>query len=167
MFGYHGGITEAHPYQSQWWQWPILLKPIFMHFEDLGGKYVQIYALGNPFIWWTGCLFFVLGIVNVIRKESPALIFAVVSVFAYWLPWALSPRKVTFLYHFLPALLFVLIISAYFLDSIWRKSKYGKLLVVIYMMIAVGVFFYFYPILSAVPIAPQSIDSYFWLQSWR
>ncbi len=167
MFGYHGGVTETHPYQSEWWKWPILLKPIFMYFEDLGGKYAQIYALGNPFIWWTGCLFLVLGIVNAIRKESPALIFAVVSVFAYWLPWALSPRKVTFLYHFLPALLFILIINAYFLDYIWRKLKYGKLLVVIYILIAVGVFFYFYPILSAVPIAPESVGSYIWLESWR
>ena len=167
MFGYHGGVTENHPYQSEWWMWPILLKPLYMHFEDLGGKYAQIYALGNPFIWWTGCLFLVLGIVNAIRKESPALIFAVVSVFAYWLPWALSPRKVTFLYHFLPALLFILIISAYFLDYIWRKLKYGKLLVVIYILIAVGVFFYFYPILSAVPIAPESVGSYIWLESWR
>ena len=167
MFGYHGGVTETHPYQSQWWQWPILLKPIYLHFEDLGGKYAQIYALGNPFIWWTGCLFLVLGIVNAIRKESPALIFAVVSVFAYWIPWALSPRKITFLYHFLPALLFILIINAYFLDYIWRKPKYGKLLVVIYILIAVGVFFYFYPILSAVPIAPESVGSYIWLESWR
>ena len=167
MFGYHGGITETHPYQSEWWTWPLLLKPIYLHFEDLGGKYSHIYALGNPFIWWTGCLFLVLGIVNVIRKESPALIFVVVSVFAYWLPWALSPRKVTFLYHFLPALLFVIIISAYFLDSIWNKSKYGKFIVVMYIMTAIGVFIYFYPIIAAVPISPDSVDRYFWLQSWR
>ncbi len=167
MFGYHEGVTETHPYQSEWWMWPILLKPVFMHFEDLGSEYTYIYALGNPFIWWTGCLFFVLGVVQVIRKEAPALIFAVVSVFAYWLPWALSPRKISFLYHFLPALLFILIISAYYLDSLWRKSQYGKFIVIIYMLIAVGVFFYFYPILSAVPIAPESYDSYIWLQSWR
>jgi dolichyl-phosphate-mannose--protein O-mannosyl transferase len=109
----------------------------------------------------------VFGIVNVIRKESPALIFAVVSVFAYWLPWALSPRKVTFLYHFLPALLFILIISAYYLDFLWKKSQFGKLIVGIYLLIAAGFFLYFYPILAAVAIAPESIDSYIWLQTWR
>jgi len=167
MFGYHGGVTETHPYQSEWWKWPLLLKPVFMHFENLGGKYSYIYAVGNPFIWWTGCLFLVLGIVNVIRKESPALVFTVVSVFAYWLPWAVSPRKITFLYHFLPALLFILIISAYYLDSLWRKSQFGKLIVTIYLLIAVGFILYFYPILAAVPIAPESIDSYMWLKSWK
>ena len=167
MFGYHGGVTETHPYQSQWWMWPLLIKTVYMHFENLDGQYAHIYALGNPFIWWTGCLFLIAGVVQVIRKESPALIFTVVSVFAYWLPWALSPRKVTFLYHFLPALLFVIIIIAYFLNSIWNKSKYGKFIVVMYIMTAIGVFIYFYPIIAAVPISPDSVDRYFWLQSWR
>jgi dolichyl-phosphate-mannose--protein O-mannosyl transferase len=167
MFGYHGGVTDTHPYQSQWWMWPLLIKTVYMHFENLDGQYAHIYALGNPFIWWTGCLFLIAGVVQVIRKESPALIFTVVSVFAYWLPWALSPRKVTFLYHFLPALLFVIIIIAYFLDSIWNKSKYGKFIVVMYIMTAIGVFIYFYPIIAAVPISPDSVDRYFWLQSWR
>jgi len=167
MFGYHGGVTDTHPYQSQWWMWPLLIKTVYMHFENLGGQYAHIYALGNPFIWWTGCVFFLAGVVQVIRKESPALIFAVVSVLAYWLPWALSPRKVTFLYHFLPALLFVIIIIAYFLNSIWNKSKYGKFIVVMYIMTAIGVFIYFYPIIAAVPISPDTVDRYFWLQSWR
>ncbi|MEX0998910.1 MAG: phospholipid carrier-dependent glycosyltransferase [Thermodesulfobacteriota bacterium] len=167
MFGYHGGVTDTHPYQSQWWMWPLLIKTVYMHFEKLGGQYAHIYALGNPFIWWTGCVFFLAGVVQVIRKESPALIFAVVSVLAYWLPWALSPRKVTFLYHFLPALLFVIIIIAYFLNSIWNKSKYGKFIVVMYIMTAIGVFIYFYPIIAAVPISPDTVDRYFWLQSWR
>lgn len=167
MFGYHKGVTESHPYQSAWWMWPILLKTVYMHFEDLGGQYAYIYALGNPFIWWTGCVFFLAAVIQVIRKESPALIFAVVSVLAYWLPWALSPRKVTFLYHFFPALLFILIITAYFLNSIWNKSKYGKIIVLMYIMIAIGVFIYFYPIVSAVPMSPDSADGYFWIQSWR
>ena len=167
MFGYHGGVTDNHPYFSSWWSWPLMLKPVYLHFEDLGGLHSHIYAIGNPFIWWTGCLFLIAGVIQSIRKESPALVFVVVSVFAYWLPWALSPRKITFLYHFLPALLFVLIVIAYFLNSIWNKPKYGKPIVVAYLLIAAGVFYYFYPILAALPVAPNSIDGYFWLQSWR
>lgn len=167
MFSYHKGVADSHPYFSEWWSWPIMLKPVFLQFEDLGGKYTYIYALGNPFIWWTGCLFMIMGVVQVIRKESPSLMFAVVSVFAYWLPWALSPRKITFLYHYLPALLFILIVIAYFLNSLWDRSKYGKLAVVLYIMIAAGVFYYFYPILSAMPIIPGSAEQYYWLNSWR
>ena len=167
MFGYHKGVTDSHPYFSSWWSWPLLLKGVYMHFQDLGGKHSYIYALGNPFIWWTGTFFLLLGAIQAIRKESWALIFSVVSAFAYWLPWALSPRKVTFLYHYIPTLLFVLIISAYFLDSLWNRSRYGKIIVTLYLIIAAGVFFYFYPINSALPIEPGSIDKYYWLDSWR
>ena len=167
MFGYHGGVTDTHPYFSEWWKWPLLLKPVYLHFENFGEKHAHIYALGNPFIWWTGCFFVVLGVIQVIRKESLALIFALASFFAFWLPWALSPRKITFLYHFLPSLLFMLIISAYYLNALWIKSRIGKLAVIIYLAIAAGIFYYFYPILSGSPIDPGSLGGYYWLESWR
>ncbi len=167
MFGYHGGVTDDHPYASQWWSWPLILKPVYLHFEDLGGTQSHIYTLGNPFIWWTGCLFIILGVLQVIRRESPALVFVVVSFFAYWLPWALSPRKVTFLYHFLPSLLFMLIASAYFLDLIWNKQKYGRIAVLLYFIIAAAIFYYFYPITSGVAIDASSVEGYFWIKSWR
>jgi dolichyl-phosphate-mannose--protein O-mannosyl transferase len=168
MFGYHGGVTQSHPYQSSWWQWPLMLRPVFFHYADLGkGLRAYIYLLGNPFIWYTGLLFLVLGIIQVVRKEMPSLLFAVLSVFAYWLPWAFSPRKVVFIYHFLPPLVFLLLTSAYFLNELWKSSGKGKILVVLYFCIAGGVFFYFYPVLAALPIGETEIDRYMWLGTWR
>lgn len=165
MYGYHGGVTEDHPYRSPWWEWPLLITPLFLYFEELGNKLsANIYLVGNPFIWWTGFLFFIMGIIQVIRKEIPSLGFAVLSVLAYWLPWAFSPRKIVFLYHFMPSVLFILLISAYFLDALWSKSNKGKLLVIIYLSIAGGVFLYFYPIIAAVPINSADVGRYIW---WR
>lgn len=169
MYGYHGAVVSHHPHESGWWQWPLMLEPVYLHFDDLGeGIRAHIYMLGNPFIWWTGCVFFVLGAVQAIRKEYPSLIFAVVSVLALWLPWAVSPRKITFIYHFLPAFVFVLIISAYFLDRLWNmNTKYGKILVILYLLVAAGVFFYFYPITAAVNMEGYKHGQYMWLESWR
>jgi dolichyl-phosphate-mannose--protein O-mannosyl transferase len=168
MYGYHKGLTATHPYQSSWWQWPILLRPIYLYLGSGPEKSSHIYALGNPFIWWTGCVFLVLSVVEVIRKELPALAFATLSVFAYWLPWALSPRKLTFLYHFLPSLPFILLIIAYFLNVFWEKFRYGKAFVILYLAVSIGMFIYFYPILAAIPVANNSVDSYFfWIKSWR
>lgn len=167
MYIYHGGVTQTHPYQSPWWQWPLLIKPVFLYFEDVGGGLrAYIYLLGNPFIWWTGMLFFLLGVAQVLRKEQPALLFAVVSVFAYWLPWAFSPRKIVFLYHFMPSMVFILIVSAYFLNGLWNSSRKGRILVAGYLILAAGVFFYFYPILTALPIGETEIDRFMWLKSW-
>ncbi|MEQ9618257.1 MAG: phospholipid carrier-dependent glycosyltransferase [Deltaproteobacteria bacterium] len=168
MYNYHGGVTDTHPYQSAWWQWPLLIRPVYLHFEDLSnGLRSNIYMLGNPFIWWTGLLFFILGVVQVIRKEMPSLVFAVVSVLAYWLPWAFSPRKIVFLYHFMPSFLFILLISSYFLNSLWSRSKKGKLLVIIYFFLAAGVFIYFYPVVAAVPVKDAELTRFMWLKTWR
>jgi dolichyl-phosphate-mannose--protein O-mannosyl transferase len=167
MFWYHKAITQSHPYQSQWWKWPLILRTVYLYLGDYADKHRYIYAIGNPFIWWTGCLFLVIGIVQVIRRELPSLTFAVLSVFAYWLPWALSPRKVTFLYHFLPSFVFVVLIIAYFLDLIWERFRRGKYLVLLYLLIAAGTFVYFYPIFAAVPIPDDSLGRYFWLSGWR
>lgn len=167
MYGYHRGVKQTHPYQSSWWQWPLLLRPVYLYLKRYGNEYAHIYAIGNPFIWWTGCLFFILGVITLIRKEAPSLAFSVLSVVAYWLPWALSPRKLTFLYHFLPALPFMLLISAYFLDLLWKRSRYGKTLVIVYLITACAVFFFFYPILAAVPVSNDSLKWFFWLKGWR
>jgi hypothetical protein len=114
MFIYHQTILWTHPYQSPWWKWPLMLRTIYLYAIELAEDHRYIMLMGNPFIWWTGCVFFLLGIGQTIRRRMPSLAFAVVSVFAYWLPWALSPRKVTFIYH-LPSVVFILLIIAYFL----------------------------------------------------
>ena len=169
MYGYHGAVETHHPYESRWWQWPLMLEPVYLHFDDLGeGIRAHIYMLGNPFIWWTGCVFFVLGAVQALRKENPALIFAVVSVLALWLPWAISPRKITFMYHYIPAFIFIIIIIAYFLDRLWKMdTKFGKLFVILYLVVAAAVFFYFYPITAAVNMEGYKHGQYMWLESWK
>lgn len=167
MLDYHGGVTDPHPYRSEWWKWPFMLRPVYLYFDDAGNAvHSHIYALGNPFIWWSGFLFFILGIFEVIRKEKPALTFAVAGAVAFWLPWALSPRKITFLYHYLPTLMFIFLIIAYYLNSIWY-TRYGKIVVIFYLLVSAAVFVYFYPILAAVPMNSDAIDRFMWLNTWR
>jgi dolichyl-phosphate-mannose--protein O-mannosyl transferase len=84
--------------------------------------------------------YFAVVIVQVIRKELPSLAFAVLGVLVYRIPWALSPREVTFLYHFLPALVFVVLIIDYFLESIWERFCRGKYLVLLYLLVPAGTF---------------------------
>ena len=168
MYGYHKGLNATHPYSSPWWNWPLLLRSVYLHLgSSEGGRHEYIYALGNPFIWWTGCVFFMLGIVEVIRKELPALAFVLLSVLAYWLPWAVSPRKLSFLYHFLPSLPFLILTITYFLDQLWGKWPYGRVFVLIYLAAAFGTFVYFYPILAGVPIPDSSLGRFIWIKGWR
>ncbi len=168
MYYYHSGLQATHPYQSRWWQWPLLLRSIYLYLDTQaqGVRAAHIYALGNPFIWWTGVGFVLYSLIEVARKENFILYFLTLSVFAYWLPWSFSPR-ITFLYHFLPSLSFMLIIAAYFLNQLWERWRYGKICVIVYFFVAICFFFYFYPILAAIPISRDAAAHRFWLSGWR
>ncbi len=167
MFGYHQGVTGTHPYQSNWWQWPLMLKPVFVYLGDFGEKHRYIYMIGNPLIWWSGVVFLLLAIVRSVKNELISLGFAVLCVFAYWLPWVLSPRKMSFMYHYMPSFIFIIVISAYFLDLIWKKYEYGKYLVGGYLLLVLGLFIFYYPILVATPLFEDELWRFFWISGWR
>ena len=40
MYGYHNGLTAAHPASSPWWAWPMNLKPVWFYQESLAGGHV-------------------------------------------------------------------------------------------------------------------------------
>jgi len=62
MLSYHSDLTDTHPYQSSWWEWPIMFKPMAFYFgSDLEPNMAsKIFTMGNPAIWWTGILVFVI-----------------------------------------------------------------------------------------------------------
>lgn len=58
MLKYHSELVADHPYQSPWWEWPIMVKPMAFFFgSDVApGMASKIFTMGNPAIWWVGLL---------------------------------------------------------------------------------------------------------------
>ena len=55
MYGYHNGLTAAHPASSPWWAWPMNLKPVWFYQEGLAaGTSAALYDAGSLVIWWLG-----------------------------------------------------------------------------------------------------------------
>ena len=167
MYYYHKDLTATHPYSSQWWQWPLMLEPVFLYLKSMGDKSAFIYTMGNPFIWWTGSLFTIAGIIVSVLKRNFGLLIAILGLFALWTPWIISPRSLIFIYHFFPSLIFILLVSAYFLSYFWQKSRIFQYLVCIYFIIVVATFIYFYPITAGYPIPNSEIEGYMWIKTWR
>lgn len=124
MLRYHSQLTETHPYQSAWWEWPFMSRPMAFYFgSDLpAGVVSKIYTLGNPAVWWTGIAAF-LAITTMsltkVKKHFSILFVLAVSSFAYIsIPKEFIPSEVWIM-------LFILLTVAILVLSNFDKKLIG------------------------------------------
>ncbi len=193
MYLYHANLKATHAWASRWWTWPLVLKPVWFYTAGgASGTVKNVYALGNPLIWWAFLPAALYGLwrwfqsgpgVDALRRlrlraeslfaiydwatsrRGPAAIgltLALLGFFGQWLPWALSPR-ISFMYHMLPSVPFGCLLIAYALVQL----RAPRVAVLGYLLPVAVAFAFFYPILSALPISPSYLDQHFWMDSWR
>jgi len=156
MVLYHANLKATHPFGSPWWSWPFMLTPIWFYHHEDGGIFTNIYAHGNPVIFWIGLLALIVAVASAVlskRREVWALIIAYAGMF---MPWSLSPR-IMFLYHYLPSVPFLCLILAWALTSNrhWRKWTVG------FFIVALLVFAYFLPRFIGLPVPQEFSDLYY------
>ena len=85
-----------------------------------------------------------------------------VAYFALWLPLA-AVHRIMFLYHYMPAYAFAVIILVYLLDQLWAKYSW-LVLAVSLAILACGV--YFLPLSVGIPISMSQLSHHIWIQEW-
>ncbi|KAH7328709.1 mannosyltransferase PMTI [Stachybotrys elegans] len=118
MFYHNNKLTSSHPYASQPYQWPFLLRGV--SFWTQNDTRQQIYFLGNPFGWWlaSSLLAVFAGIIGAdqmsLRRGIDALDrrtrsrlynstgFFFIAWATHFFPFFLMGRQL-FLHHYLPA----------------------------------------------------------------
>lgn len=164
MWWYHTRLRATHPFTSPWWSWPIMKRPVWCFAETNGENVSNIYAMGNPIIWWAGLPALLLLGWQILKKYSRTIAFILLGYLSFWLPWALSPR-IMFIYHYLPSLSLLIIALGWLLGKRW-KSRKGKVLTITFLLLTALLFFYFYPRLSAWPVSEGFNQQYRWFESW-
>ena len=160
MWWYHTGLNATHPYTSQWWTWPFLIRPIYLYTSnEVGGFVSRIYAMGNPFVFWFGLTSVAISSIYSYMERNKKLGFIVFCYLIFFAPWAASPR-IMFLYHYLPSIPFMAIATGYVLR---RTPK----LIPVYLFIGLLAFAYFYPHWTGLNIPLWLDKSYYWVNSWR
>lgn len=176
MYQSNQRLTATHPYGSQWFSWPFMARPIYYWVKEDA----RIYFLGNPLIWWTSTIAILLGLSLIVKSmvqsvfkklaigysrlalsDSP-LAFLFGAYFLNILPF-IGVKRVMFLYHYLAALIFAIIILIYFVDQSKQKKK------IFFALIALAAvsFVYFAPLTYGLNISPQFYRQHLWLKTWE
>ncbi|OYY89368.1 MAG: dolichyl-phosphate-mannose--protein mannosyltransferase [Sphingomonas sp. 28-66-16] len=154
-----------HPYQSAWWTWPLDLRPIWYLYEPVDGAVRGILLIGNPAIMSGGLVAVLACLYGAVRDRSPQLL----AVAALWIGsiaiWAIIPKKIGFFYYYYLSSIFLGLALAAAFDRFGKaRLKYGM---ETFALLSFALFAYFYPIISAAPLAnDQAFLRWMWLSSW-
>lgn len=166
MYNYHSGMTQTHAYSSQWWSWPLDMKPMgyYKHSED--GFISSISAFGNPAIFWLGIIAIGYLLVSTIRKITIEKSIILFGFSALYLPYIFVGRLM-FIYHFYYALPFLMLAIIYMFKDMIALTKYTYGVFIVYLLVVVGLFLLFYPVISGHQMTSEYVNHYLkWFDAW-
>ena len=80
MYNYHSKLVAEHGFASNWYQWPIIYRPIWYYSGDTGtGLKEGISSFGNPAVWWAGIAAFVYQVYIFIKRKDKISLFILVG----------------------------------------------------------------------------------------
>lgn len=169
MYHYHDGVSEQHPYSSKWYTWPLMLRPVWYYGgQDLEpGEAQSIAAIGNPLIWWGGLLAMLASWWIGWRRKDRIVLTLAVMYLSFYVPWAVAPRDITFLYHYFP-MVPLLILSIVWMMRWHEGRRAGRRALTGAFTAAAGfLFVWFYPVLTGMTISREWMNlALRWLPSW-
>ncbi len=165
-------VVTNHPYMSHWSGWAILKRPIWYAFDrEIGpeNRVRGVLLLGNPLIMWTGLLALVACLWGWLECRARDAFLVFVFYAAFYFPWAVIPRKISFYYYYYPAGMTLGLALAYVFhygeqaEGPFLRKHWPRLL---FLAVSFALFIYFFPILSALKIPGDSFQKWMWRPSW-
>jgi dolichyl-phosphate-mannose-protein mannosyltransferase len=175
MADYHLGLETVkadgepiHPYMSRAWGWLLLLRPVAYHWQGDPDCCAEILGMGNPALFWGALLVLpYLALVWAARKEwqAGAILLPIV---VQMLPWLIVSRPL-FLFYMTPITPFLALGMIYPLRDPTRTSlnkgvAYAAAGLV--LAVCVGLFVFFWPLLSSVHVTYDQWQTRIWFDGW-
>ncbi|MDB5183823.1 MAG: phospholipid carrier-dependent glycosyltransferase [Candidatus Saccharibacteria bacterium] len=172
--------SVTHPYASRWYSWPFETRSVYFWQGEAqkDGSQGNIYLLGNPAVWWLSAvgMFTALGVWLLkpawLGKRRRLVAFLLTGYALNFVPFTFITRPM-FLYHYLFALLFSMLVTVVMLSLLftWQREKYGRRAVTqtywaLVVIIVLG-FINFIPLSYGWPMTPDDLQMHMWLPSWR
>ncbi len=159
MWWYHTGLKATHSYSSPWWSWPLNLYPVWYFVDYQKNTMSNIFTSGNPVLFWVGSIAVILTFLEFLKTRSKRLLVILIGCFAFWLPWAISPR-IMFLYHFSPTVPFITLALSHQLSLEFENNKRRNFVYILLFLIFLS-FMIIFPFLVGIPLPKNLINLFF------
>lgn len=154
----------SHPYQSSWWSWPLMLRPIWYFYERDMGAQRGVLLIGNPVIMWGGLVAVAASWWAGLRQGAQRPLAIAILWTGSLLIWAVIPKSLGFYYYYYLPGIFLCLALALAFAHFDRKRRWDGW----FLGASAMAFAYFYPIVSAAPLpGPMSFAHWTWFDSWR
>jgi dolichyl-phosphate-mannose-protein mannosyltransferase len=166
MYALQTQVLAGHTYQSDWWSWPLMIRPIWYFYEPDMGAQRGVLLIGNPVIMWGG-LAAVLACLWAWFKDrsQPALAAALLWIVSLAI-YVIIPKSLGFYYYYHVSGLFVCVALAVAFHHFDKGQNKGR--EEWFAAAALVAFVYFYPIIAASPLQDaQGFTHWMWFPSWR
>jgi dolichyl-phosphate-mannose--protein O-mannosyl transferase len=162
MYRSNQRLTSEHPYSSRWYSWPFMARTIFYWVDGDA----RIYFLGNPIIWWGSTAGILMGLILVLwRKADRTLLFLTGAYLINLLPF-LQIKRVMFLYHYLTAMIFAVMILVYVIEKIY-SGKQARIILTGLALVSFASFLYFAPLTYGLDLSPAEYEKRILLPGWK
>lgn len=160
IWWYQTNLKATHDYSSPWWSWPLNLYPVWYFVEyHKNGLVSNIFASGNPLLFWIGTGSLIATIWDFIKTRSKSLFILLCGFLIFWAPWAISPR-IMFFYHYSPSVPFMCLAVGYQLGTLLDDKHTKKLTFIILGLIFIS-FLLIYPMLTGIPLERKIMMLFF------
>lgn len=123
IYTYHKNLRDPHPYYSEWYTWPFLIRPTWYFFRDFkDGTMGGIIALGNPAIWLPSVFVTIFVLYKAIKEKQANLLYIGLGFIILYLPWAVSPRIKNFSHYLFEAIPYACLSITYLIGYLWSKG---------------------------------------------
>ena len=173
--------TPTHPYYSRAWTWPFMLRPVNFFLRNLNPGIRQILDIGNPAIFWGSVWAFPFVAYMWRRRRDWRAGFIVVPALSLYVPWLLVTRP-QFFFYVLPMTPFMVLAIVFLLRDlaattiVLRDPVTGERVessrlpylpfVVAFVLIAVVLFIWFWPVLTGAPLTDTMWRARVWFRGW-
>jgi len=169
MIRLQDSVVRPHPYRSVWYQWIGDWRAIWYLYKNVDGAQRGVVLIGNPFTMIAGLAALVWAMWAWIKQRRIDAAACVIGYVAVMAMWPLSGKPVQFIYHYLLPSTFLMGALALALEALWRRTDRWRWLAPAALAAGIAIFAWFYPIISAAPLAKgkPAFNDWMWLDSWR